>query len=179
MGGRASRIIEHHYHNTHIDTNKIITEINETIRKILQGPAEAIPQILKEAMEALKDTVSHGFDGIVQNVGDFRLFLEDTVTFFRPYFVVLLISIALYFSASAWRKFRPVPTTQVFNFSIFPPGNETRVGYREGQRVGYRGVQRVGHRASGRVGHRASERVVGQEVRRRLIEAGVDLDGGV
>lgn len=130
---------------------------------------------MKEAIETLKDTLSHGLGGIVQNVGDFRLFLEDTVTFFRPYFVVLLISIALYFSVSAWRKFRPVPTTQVFNISIFPLGNEMRGG----QRVGYRGFQRVGHRASGRVGHRASERVVRQEMRRQLIEAGVNLDRGV
>jgi hypothetical protein len=151
----------HHRHDVQIDINgdRIAREINENIRRIFQKPVEAIPQILRESMKMLNGTLSKGLDGIFKNVTELRLFHQDTIKFYQPYITALLISIALFFLASAWRQSRREPNT----LHIFIlPGEEIGARRRGGQRVGYRGGQQVDR----------------QEIRQRLLNVGLDLDGG-
>ncbi|KDR84453.1 hypothetical protein GALMADRAFT_237327 [Galerina marginata CBS 339.88] len=151
MGGWLSRQ-QQETRNPDVDTDKIIRKLNESLQAIFQGSAEEVPRILKESMETMRDTVSNGLDGMTQNASDLRVFLQDTVKFFQPYFVILLVSIVLYVLASAWRKLRPVPATQFFNVSYFLPGDVTRAGYWEDQQFGYPGGQRLEHRKVQQVG---------------------------
>lgn len=115
MGIFGSRV------RVNINDEKIMAGIDKTLKDIFAQAqmAESLQSMTKSAevfvqqTGTLANTLAEFAHEAALNVFELRLFVQDSVKRLEPFFILLLISITLFFFASAWRRFQPRRNTTV------------------------------------------------------------------
>ncbi|KAF8952333.1 hypothetical protein BDZ97DRAFT_2083574, partial [Flammula alnicola] len=92
-----------------LDGDRMVNQINANLQRMLQGPLEGTVRTVETSMDAIKTVLSDAVNGVLQNVNEIRVLIQDTVKLLQPFLILLLISISLSFLASAWRKTQREP----------------------------------------------------------------------
>jgi len=115
-------------HNVKINSGEIIDGMDRIFREHFKSTEEAIRRTTQSTEALVKDSGAF-MDIIGTSFANMQYLAEDTVKSFQTYFILLLISISLFFFAvalsflaSAWKKTRETKATTTTNiFLIMSP----------------------------------------------------------